>query len=295
MGKVAYRLKGHESFVLREGWVTKGLNAVRSDPTIMSSNYAADAMGVGTNMAKSIRYWLKASGLTKEIQRTGTILTELGELILKYDPYLEKLFTLWILHANIAKNFALATSWNVFFNYFDLNSWKRDEMASLMEEYLIEHTGDTALSPRSVKDDCNAILSMYTYNETDGNDPEELKSCPFTSLGLMQKTNSYYERVNKTTEQVGIYPILYLIADLLNENNYLSIDQILTGNNLPGKLYQLNRIQVNNALDALAEAGYLTVNRTAGLDVVYPSQRISSIEIVSTFYVNQVSDGEYIL
>lgn len=42
MGKIAYRLKGHESFVPREGWITKGLIAVNNDPAIFADNYAAD-------------------------------------------------------------------------------------------------------------------------------------------------------------------------------------------------------------------------------------------------------------
>ena len=31
MDKKDYRLKGHESFTLREGWLTKGLNAVHEN------------------------------------------------------------------------------------------------------------------------------------------------------------------------------------------------------------------------------------------------------------------------
>ena len=126
MTKTAYRLKGHESFVPREGWITKGLYALNNDPSIFSRNYGADELGVGTNMAKSIRYWLRAMGLTEDIPRIGTKLTTLGNLIFENDSYLENTFTLWILHANLARNFALATSWNIFFFFFYLHMWKRE-------------------------------------------------------------------------------------------------------------------------------------------------------------------------
>ena len=53
MDKKDYRLKGHESFTLREGWLTKGLNAVHENPRVFSESSGADALGVGTNMAKS--------------------------------------------------------------------------------------------------------------------------------------------------------------------------------------------------------------------------------------------------
>ena len=48
-------------------------------------------------MAKSIRYWMRTAGLTDESQATGVHLTELGRTILQCDPYLEDIFTLWII------------------------------------------------------------------------------------------------------------------------------------------------------------------------------------------------------
>ena len=52
----------------------------------------------------------------------------------------------------------------------------------------------------------------------------------------------------------------------------LSIDTLVNGQNMPGKLLNLNRIMVNRYLDELADDNYLTVNRTAGLDMVYLEQ-----------------------
>ena len=217
MAKIIYRLKGHESFVPRDGWITKGLIAVHNDPLVFGDKFSADTLGVGTNMAKSIRYWLRTSGLTKEVQRTGTVLTPLGELIYAHDPYLEKEFTLWILHVNIARNFAQATSWNVFFNDFDMNTWKREEMTAVMEEYIIQRTGDPTPSERSIHDDCNAILAMYSDSENDRDDPEDYKGSPFSTLGLIHKNRQHYEREAKSFDEIGIYPVLYTIANNLTE------------------------------------------------------------------------------
>ena len=65
MTKRRYKLKGHESFILRDGWLTKGLRAVANDARVFSNNSGADALGVGTNMAKAIRYWMKTAKLTR--------------------------------------------------------------------------------------------------------------------------------------------------------------------------------------------------------------------------------------
>lgn len=148
MDKKDYRLKGHESFTLREGWLTKGLNAVHENPRVFSENSGADALGVGTNMAKSIRYWMRTAELTKEHPRDGVTLTEYGNLIFQNDPYFEDIFSLWVIHANIARNFKLATSWNIFFNNIDVTSFKREELINMMTENIINITGDTM--PQSV-------------------------------------------------------------------------------------------------------------------------------------------------
>ena len=36
MGKNKYRFKGHESFILREGWLNKGLYEVDRNPKVFS-------------------------------------------------------------------------------------------------------------------------------------------------------------------------------------------------------------------------------------------------------------------
>ena len=54
MGKNKYRFKGHESFILREGWLNKGLYEVDRNPKVFSENYGADALGVGPNLLSLI-------------------------------------------------------------------------------------------------------------------------------------------------------------------------------------------------------------------------------------------------
>lgn len=100
---VAIRLKGHEKFHLREGWIAKGLYGVSKNAKVFTGNEGTDQLGVGTNMVKSIKYWMLAMGLIGEEQRNGAELTEFGKMILKYDAFLEDDLSLWLLHSHIAK------------------------------------------------------------------------------------------------------------------------------------------------------------------------------------------------
>ena len=97
------RMKRHESFSLREGWLAKGLNEVKKNKKVFSSSDATDELGVGYNMVKSLKYWMYATKLIEDVGR-DVELTEFGNLILKYDSYLEDKFTWWLIHLQIVLN-----------------------------------------------------------------------------------------------------------------------------------------------------------------------------------------------
>lgn len=282
-----YRIKGHESFILRDGWLTKGLRAVESDNLVFSKNAGADVLGVGTNMAKSIRYWLRASRLTDEQGgKTGVALSALGKMILDNDPYFEDPFSLWIVHVNIVRNASLATSWNVFFNDIDVSSFKRDELTSLMKDALVECTGETELSDRSIRDDCAAILQMYSPGDNMRfDDPEEKKVSPFSSLGLLGATSrGNYERIRPAVDAIDPRLIYYMIARPLTEDGSIAIESLLMDRDMPGKVLNLNRVILNDYLDALQELGHIIINRTAGLDIIYANSRVSPEAVIQEHY-----------
>lgn len=285
MDKKDYRLKGHESFVIREGWLTKGMKAVHDDSKVFSINSGADALGVGTNMAKSIRYWMRVANLTKENVKEGVVLTELGKTIFENDPYLEDIFSLWVIHTNIVQNFKLATSWNVFFNLIDVTTFKRDELFTMMRDDIIMLTGDTKLPERSIKDDCAAIIQMYSDSKDSSPDPEDKKRSPFATLGLLREiNNNLYEKCQPAIDQIDPLVILYMIGDTLQEEKAIPIDNIANAENMPGKVLNLNRVAINDYLDRLQNKGYIIVNRTAGLDVIYPDRNLAGLSVLKDHY-----------
>lgn len=287
MEKRKYKLKGHESFILRDGWLTKGLRAVEENPKVFSNNSGADALGVGTNMAKAIRYWMRAAGLSEEAGAKGVLLTELGQIILREDPYLEDIFTIWLIHCNIACNYELATSWNLFFNEVDLTSaFTREDLYSMERELLLQSTGEESLSDRSIRDDCAAILSMYTAKGNFEDDPEDKKVSPFAELGLIVRSNDKYIRQRPMLNKINSLLVLYLIINDLHINGSLQIDDITDKPNMPGKILNMNRIMVNDFLDTLQNRGYIIVNRTAGLDIVYPDQckKFTRLDLLKLHY-----------
>ena len=286
MEKKKYKLKGHESFIIRDGWLTKGITAVERDPKLFTVNSGSDALGLGTNMAKSLRYWMKTAELTVE-NNNGVFLTKIGQILYENDPYFEDLFSLWIIHANIACNFALATSWNLFFNHMNLiSAFSRDEMFDMMQSLITEYTGEQKPSERSVQDDCSAILAMYSRGGEQNDDPEEKKNSPFEELGLIVKTGNKYFKKRPLIDKLDPLVVLYILLERLNSEKSLQIDTITDDVNMPGRILNLNRIAVNEFLDALQNSSYIIVNRTAGLDIVYPQncQYMTSETVVKKYF-----------
>ncbi|MGL5352315.1 MAG: DUF4007 family protein, partial [Clostridium sp.] len=115
VSKMKIKLKGHESFYIREGWAKKGISAIKKDTSILAANNAIDELGVGANMVKSIRYWLQALGLTEEVRldggKRGQIVTkDFGDIITEKDEYLEDNFSLALMHYKLVTNKEYATS-----------------------------------------------------------------------------------------------------------------------------------------------------------------------------------------
>lgn len=273
------KIKGHEKFVLREGWLTKGIRGVSEDNHLFSGNDGADKLGVGTNMVKSIRYWMQAFDLFDEDIKTGTQLNRIGEMILDKDLYLEDTFTLWLLHSRIAKNKDKATTWYVFFNSVDAEEFTKEEIFEPIKRELLV-IADKDFPDKSLSDDIDVLLNMYSREKKD-EDPEDKNVCPLVELGLIKKEANRYIRQQPDLRKFSDYIILYELAILLDGKKSIGIDKIAE---LAKHIYQLNRVTVNNILDRLDTAGYIRVDRTAGLDLIYPVEMITSDEVIEEYY-----------
>lgn len=270
-----FKLKGHESFIVREGWLQKGLAAVQEDPNVFSIHAGADALGVGTNMAKSIRYWLRAFGLTVEQQRKGVELTRWGQFLYEKDPYLEHPVSLWLLHSVLAGNEELATVWYLFFNRLYVNRLTREELELRMETEMRLYTEGQSFSVKSLQDDCAALLHMYLPAQERDYDPEEKTRSPFGELGLLTMEG---KQIVCQTPVAGMLPVSVVYYVLLKQavgGNSMSMDAALEGENSPGRIFYMSRTMLYEYLLTMQHKNMLVMNRTAGLDMIYFPQIVT--------------------
>ena len=195
------KFSGHETFPLREGWLHKGLALLINEPQKFLEKEVADTLGVGRNMAKSIRYWLISTGLAENNQghqkehEVPLIPTQLGTLIWEKDCYFLEKGTWWILHANLVNNFEGNTTWSWFFNQFNHDRFDRAVCLESLRRFIQSLQKRCPGTPTLNRDLGCMLLSYARSIPATNDDPEDGADCPFRELDLLNyyRESGYYQ------------------------------------------------------------------------------------------------------
>ena len=52
------------------------------------------------------------------------------------------------------------------------------------------------------------------------------------------------------------------------------------------KTFNMTAVMANDYFDRLDASGYIRVDRTAGLDMIYPAQRLDPLIVIDDYYKN---------
>ncbi len=291
------RFGGHETFSIREGWLHKGLKLLVDEPKLLVDDYSADYLGVGRNMAKSIRHWLQATGLAQkatsasETKKPDLIPTEIGKLVWCHDPYFVESGTWWMLHVNLVRSRDHAASWSWFFNNFGLARFERAVCSEGLRRYL-KLNNQRMPAKNTLDRDIACLLNTYAkWIPAEKRDPEEATECPFTELGLMNHfRESGYFQMNQGMKDVPAELFGYGVSllDAGDEGNgpfehRLSV--LVQAQDAPGRLFCLTNeslfetvVSVEKTLPKCAEIVGLAGERILRLE------RFSPIEWIERYY-----------
>lgn len=283
--KVKFKLQGHEKFPLREGWINKALMIIPDTPDAFLRKDATDMFGIGSNMVKSLRYWMRAFGLTIENGSAGAELTALGKLIAKYDPYLENPFTLWIMHSCISKNKEEATTWFMYFNHCDADDLKKSEIEAILLREIEKYVAGQSFSEKSLSNDVDVLLNMYSKNKGK-TDPEDKNISPFSQLALIKNMGGRYDKNHPNKKIFSEMIVLYELALMSKNSEGISIEKAVHGENGLSNIYNLTNVMANDYFDRLDAAGYIYVDRTAGLDMIYFVNKVEASDVLEDYYKN---------
>lgn len=275
------KMKRHESFSIREGWLAKGIRTIKEDSKVFSSADATDILGIGTNMVKSLKYWMSATCLIEENNRSIT-LSKFGELIDKYDPYLEDNFSWWLIHLKMILNIEDSYIYNLFFNKCTMKVFSKRDIFEQISQIL--NNNKLEYSENILQDEVNMIIKTYSIDEKIDN-PENNFICPLSELNLIKKVDiNAYERVKPDFRNLNYLIVYYLIIILSEDKDYLSIDDLIKLDNSPAKLLNLDKNLINEYLDEMKKQGLIVINRTAGLNMIYFTTKMSIDEIMKEHF-----------
>lgn len=282
------KLKRHETFSIREGWIEKGIHYINQDARSMSKECGTSVFGLGSNMVKSLRYWLTAACLAT-FRNGYAYLNELGRLILKNDPYIDDDFSLWLVHLYLVTNESDAPVFNAIFN-LNYSQFDKDFLIDRVPLKLTELGYDPITSTSSLESDISVFLKSY-YSD-DFSNPENNMNCPLARLNLFScEGKKMYSRRTPAFSKLN-FRIVYLnLLKCINRTNSeisFNIEDIYAIRNNPLNILNLSKTALFYYLEEMQKNEYIKFNKTAGLNVVV-IEHIKTLQEVVDGYFNEVN------
>lgn len=264
------KLKRHETFSIREGWLEKAINIFNINENCFSKDNGQQILGIGTNMVKSLRYWTEACCLISYSQGKGYYYNELGSFLLTHDRYLSEMTSWWLIHLFLVSNFDSAPVFNTFFN-MELNKFDKEQ---LFNQIKIRLENEYELgADSSLEADCNMLIKSY-YSD-DISNPENNMACPLSKLGLLSTNDKkIYSKIQPKYSLLDFKVVYYAMIKSWQMNcdtkktNSFNLEDLYEWKNNPINVFNLSKSSMYQYLDEMRRKGLIKLVKTAGLNTI---------------------------
>lgn len=290
---------GHESFPFRYTWLTKGVLQSAKNAAIFNADSAMAILGVGKNMVRSIRHWCITAGLLEEVQKNRSGLlqpTSLGQHIFlgddAWDPYLEDVGTLWLIHWLIVTNGEKATTWYFAFNHIYQPEFSREMLEHTMLD-LMKRSSTLRVSPGTVKRDIEVFIRTYTIaRHSQGKIVEETLDCPLAELNLIRPAKESGSYVFNRGYQDSLDNLIFLHAVIdfaepqLSNQTTISFEELSYGDRSPGKVFKIDETSMGERLENIDSLthGSILFTETAGLKQLVFKRPVDKMDVLKKYY-----------
>lgn len=293
---VKYSFSGHESFICKQFWLKKGIDFLLDEGNSFSSDEAVVRLGVGKNMVRSIRFWLRAFGLTDnndQIKKIGKyIFSDDGK-----DPYVESIGTTWLLHYLLVST-KKASIYHLLFNEF--RRLRPEFKAEQLDSYIArtcKQDSPASYNENTVKRDIRVMLNSYLPPSiSKRSEIEDSFSGLLYEIRLVeQKTKVDLIREEKVTyysiepdfrESLPCEIILYSILNNPKFGRSITFQDLYSSPNSPGSIFGLSQEglyqKIQQILERFSECSY---SETAGNRVLQISSKLTDkYQILDAYY-----------
>ena len=279
-----YTFSGHESFPCKTLWLKKGYDFVVAGNDFNSPE-AVIGLGVGKNMVASIRFWLKAFGITENDK-----LTELADYLFNEqngkDKYLEDIATLWLLHFNLVFS-EEATLYNMFFCGVqrERTHFEREQVLTYVKLRMADAQKMTLFNPNTVKKDVAVLLQNYALPRKPQSN-EDFSSL-LIDLDLIRQDSDgkgYFFNVDgkrKVTKEIFLYGLLKLKEQ--EGDNTIPFDTIQEKVGLVFCMQDFETIEMLKLLDS-EYSEYFAYSDVAGIKQVQFTKNMDIKQVLDNYY-----------
>lgn len=248
---------GHETFHCRSLWLKKGYDFINSQNKFSNERAIAE-LGVGKNMVSAIRFWLKAFGITNHEDQLLDDSPAAKLFINDYDPYLEDIASLWLLHYSLVKT-EKASLYNLVFNYFrkERVEFTKDQLYRFIKRYCEET--NTQYNENIVMKDVDVLLKNYLRPVQVSKNIEDEYSGLLIDLELIKAvrdeesgSSHKYSFESNDRPEIPWQVILFAILDFSKER-IISINDLMTKPNGVGLVFAMSAIGLIKAIHEIVK------------------------------------------
>jgi hypothetical protein len=288
---------GHETFVLRYGWLKKAYDAILIDPSVFGRDDAIVTLGVGKNMVRSIRHWALASGVIEEEPRTRGLRflpSSFGNFLFGstgHDLYLEDVGSIWLVHWKICTNERRSTTWAWTFNLLRSTEFTVPGLVALIQKELQKR--NAKIPPVStLKRDVDCCMQSYAASQsTKKTVIEDTLDSPLVELRLINRANADLSRFNRgpqvsLRDEIFTFALIDFWERTAPARESLSFNEIAYGVGSPGSIFKFDEDSLVTRLERLewVSGGGLVYADVAGLKQVYKRATLNKDELLETYY-----------
>ncbi len=295
---------GHESFPLRSTWLNKGVVGCSEDTLLFARDEAMVLLGVGKNMVRSIRHWCLATKMLQEDpavrNNRGRHLrpTLIGERLFLtgggWDPYLEDIGTLWLIHWLLATHVSRATTWYFAFNELHQPDFTRSRIERSVSDWA-QRIPNVRCSPGTLRRDVDVFIRTYvSAAASSAQIVEESLECPLVELWLIyeQPQHSLYAFARGPKDSLPDAVFAYALFDYARqhgERRAFTFDELAYGALGVGRVFKLDEPSLAERLDRLdaLTGGAWQFSETAGLKQVVLMRDIDGLGLLDSYYSQQ--------
>lgn len=275
-----YSFSGHESFQCKSLWLKKGYDFLLNGNSFSEPDSVA-ILGVGKNMVASIRFWLRAFGLTKSefLEPISTYIfdTENGK-----DPFAEDINTIWLLHFLLVVS-DVASIYNLLFVEYqkEKKEFTKSELQSFIKRKCSVPEQKNVYNENTVRKDIGVLLKNYVA-------PSDLKtiedfSALMIGLGfIINKGNDTYCFKVSNPEDIAPEIILFALIRMRGTDKTISFD-VLQKLSLVFELPMASLIDIIRSLENIFP-GSLVFSDNSGIKNVQFIGEIDEFEALNHYY-----------